>query len=265
MGLLALAALAGCSSNSHGPSPATTASQPAAKYDPATAATITGTIHFAGVAPTPKPINMAEDPDCHGQNQDESLVVNNGKLANVVVYVKSGLPDSGRTMAVLTSRRADSDDSPDPRSGIIRQRGCRYVPHVVAVLKGQRVTIFNNDQTTHNIHPIPHANHEWNASQQAGAEPLVKIFNEPEVMIPVKCNVHPWMRAYINVFKNPFFAETDEQGIFRLPALPPGTYTIAAVHESLGEQTMQVTVGPKENREADFTFRATPNSASAAK
>jgi len=255
--------LAGCSKQQAG-APASAndnGTQSAAKYDPATAASVTGTIHFAGTPPKPKPINMSTDPDCAGQNEDESVVVHNGGLANVVLYVKD--PPKVGMMAARTF--LTSGDNPDPRSGVINQSGCRYVPHVVAVMKGQRVVIFNHDETTHNVHPKPQLNHEWNMSQLPHAEPLDKTFMQPEMMIPVTCNVHPWMKAYINVMDTPFYAVSSQDGSFKIEGLPPGTYTLAAVHETLGQKTMQITVAPKADKTVDFTFAAAPDLASATK
>jgi hypothetical protein len=261
--LLGCLLLAACSKQQAG-TPASVndhAAQSAANYDPATAATISGTIHFSGAPPKPKPINMATDPDCAGQNEDESLVVHDGKLANVVVYLKDP-PKIGMmgSKMILTG-----GSNPDPTSGIINQRGCRYVPHVVAVMKGQRVVIFNHDETTHNVHPKPKVNHEWNMSQLAHAEPLEKVFMQPEMMIPVTCNVHPWMKAYINVMDTLFYAVSGQDGSFTIEGLPPGTYTLAAVHETLGEQTMQITVGPKQKASVGFTFAGARDLASATK
>ena len=194
---------------------------------------------------------MSEDPACKGQSRDESLVVRDGKLANVLVYAKQ-LPVFWDVVGPVSN-------------GTIRQEGCQYVPHVLAIPAGASVEIFNNDPTTHNVHPLSHANKEWNASQSPGAEPITKTFDHPELMIPLKCNVHPWMKAYINVMATPFYAVTSEDGSFTIQNLPPGTYTIAAVHETLGEQTAQVTVGAKEKKTAAFTFSAAPNPASAAR
>jgi plastocyanin len=239
--------------NSHKPTPEAP-SQPTAaatKVDPATAATITGVVHFTGSVPKPQPIDMSDDPACKGRNAGESVVVHNGSLANVLVYAKQ--------MPVLWDVVAPVSN------GTLRQEGCRYVPHVLAIQAGAAVEVLNDDPTTHNIHPMPHANHEWNQSQSPGAEPITKTFDKPELMIPVKCNVHPWMRAYINVMPNPFYALTDKDGAFKITGLPPGRYTIAAVHETLGEQTAQITVAPEENKVADFTFKGSPNPASAAR
>src|SRR5436305_9872791 len=132
-------------------------------------------------------------------------------------------------------------------------------------MKGQRVWIFNHDEINHNVYPKQRVNHEWNMSQLPLAEPLVKLFMQPELMIPVTCNVHPWMKAYINVMDTPFYAVSSQDGSFTIEGLLPGTYTVAAVHEILGEQTSHVTVGPKQKASIGFTFAAAPDLASARK
>jgi plastocyanin len=211
--------------------------------DSSTSATISGVVKFEGTPPKPQKIDMAQDPACGNQpNFDESYVINNGDLANVFVYVKSA-PASG---GFGVGRR-------DP---VIEQRGCRYHPHVLGIMVGETVSIINADDTTHNIHPMPTQSKQWNESQLPKAEPIVKKFDKPEIMIPIKCNQHPWMKMYLNVADNPWFAVTDENGKFQIKDLPPGEYTLAAVHEKLGEQTMKISVGPKDSKTTDFTFKA---------
>jgi plastocyanin len=209
--------------------------------DPATAATITGTISFDGAAPKAKPIDMSNDPGCKGQAASEQVVVDDGHLANVLVYVKDG----------LGNRSFD----PPQKSVTIKQEGCRYVPHVVAVMTGQPVKFEDDDQTLHNIHPMPKQNREWNQSQMPNSQPLDKAFSTPELMIPIKCNQHPWMRMYLSVIGNPFFAVSGKDGKFSLQGLPPGTYTIAAVHEKYGEKTQTITVGAKEDKSVSFRYQ----------
>jgi hypothetical protein len=114
----------------------------------------------------------------------------------------------------------------------------------------------NSDQTTHNIHPIPKDNREWNESQPPGAAPIEKSFTREEIAIPVKCNVHPWMKAYMAVLPNPYFQVTDKDGKFDLKNLPPGTYTLTAWHELYGTSDQTVTIGPKETKAVTFTFKA---------
>ena len=186
---------------------------------------------------------MSNDPDCGAKiASSENLMVDRGNLANVFVYVKDGLGDRGFAA---------------PQTPItVDQRGCRYVPHVLGVMTGQPVQILNSDSTTHNVHPMGHANHQWNGSQLPNSQPLSKTFTEPEIMLPIHCNQHPWMHMYLNVVDNPFYAVTGPDGRFEVKGLPPGDYTIAAVHEQLGEQTMKVSVGPKDAKQAAFTFQA---------
>jgi plastocyanin len=213
----------------------------AAPIDPATVATVNGTVKFDGTAPKPKKIDMSADPACKGSNATEAFAVENGDLANVFVYVKDGL--GSRTF-----------DLPKEAVALV-QSGCKYHPHVLGVMAGQNFEIKNDDQTTHNIHPSPKDNREWNESQPPGSNPLDKSFAREEIMLPVKCNQHPWMKMYINVVKNPFYAVTDESGKYEIKGLPPGNYTIAFVQEILGEQDQQVTVGPKETKTVDQGFK----------
>ena len=121
---------------------------------------------------------------------------------------------------------------------------------------GQTLSILTNDATTHNIHPMPKDNREWNMSQAPNAAPLEQKFSRPEIMIPVKCNQHPWMKAYVGVTKNPFFAVTGSDGTFTIKGLPPGDYTIEAWTATFGTQEQKVTVGAKESKTADFTFKS---------
>lgn len=217
--------------------------QPAATpIDPATVATVNGTVKFDGTAPKPAKIDMSQDPGCKGTNEAESVVVSGGDLANVFVYVKDGL--GNRTFELPK----------DPV--VLDQKGCQYHPHVLGVMAGQTVQIKNDDPTTHNIHPTPKDNREWNESQPPSSPALEKNFAREEIMLPVKCNQHPWMKMYVNVVKSPFFAVTDKSGKYEIKGLPPGDYTLAFVHEKLGEQDQKVTVAPKETKTVDTSFKA---------
>jgi len=244
-----LLVLAGCSKkeNTEQASNATeekmAAPAPAATpIDPSTVATVSGTVKLDGAAPKGAKIDMSQDPACKGANTAETVVADGGKLANVFVYVKDG----------LGSRTFDTPKDPV----VIDQQGCRYHPHVLGVMTGQDVQIKNDDQTTHNIHPTPKDNREWNESQPPGSAAITKNFAREEIMLPVKCNQHPWMKMYLNVVKSPFLAITDASGKYELKGLPPGTYTIAFVQEKLGEQTQQVTVAPKDSKTVDQSFKA---------
>jgi plastocyanin len=244
LALLGLLLLAACSKNTEQSSnePAAPAATPAATpIDPATAATVSGTVKFEGTAPKPAKIDMSQDPACKGSNEAETITVSNGDLANVFVYVKDG----------LGNRAFDAPKEPVT----IDQKGCRYHPHVLGVMTGQNVEIKNDDPTTHNIHPTPKDNREWNESQPPQAAPIVKSFAREEVMLPVKCNQHPWMKMYINVVKNPFYAVTDKDGKYEIKGLPPGDYTLAFVQEKLGEQTQKVTLAAKDSKTVDASFK----------
>jgi len=223
------------------PSAATTPAPAATPIDPATAATITGTVKFDGPAPKLAKIDMSQDPNCKGANTAENIVVNGGNLANVFVYVKEGL--GNRTF----------DVPKDPV--VLDQSGCKYHPHVLGVMAGQTIKIANSDPTTHNIHPTPKDNREWNESQAPQSAPLEKTFAREEILLPVQCNQHPWMRMFISVVKNPFFAVTGPDGKFEIKGLPPGDYTVAFVQEKLGEQTQKVTLAAKDTKTVDATFK----------
>jgi plastocyanin len=213
----------------------------ATPIDPATVATVSGTVKFDGSAPKAAKIDMSQDPGCKGANEAENIVVNGGDLANVFVYVKDGL--GSRTFDVPT------------KPVVLEQSGCKYHPHVLGVIAGQTVQIKNSDQTTHNIHPTPKDNREWNESQPPSSPAIEKNFAREEIMLPVKCNQHPWMKMYINVVKTPFYAVTDKDGKYEIKGLPPGDYTIAFVQEKLGEQDQKVTVAAKESKTVDQSFK----------
>ena len=244
--VLALVLLAGCGGNKEATLEQPSASAPpaapaAAPIDPATAATVVGTVKFDGPAPKAAKIDMSQDSNCAGANTAENVVVSDGHLENVFVYVKEGL--GTRTFDV-------------PKDEVtLNQSGCRYHPHVLGVMAGQTIKIVNGDPTTHNIHPTPKDNREWNESQAPQAAALEKTFAREEIMLPVKCNQHPWMRMFANVVKNPFYAVTGPDGKFELKGLPPGDYTIAFVHEKLPEQDIKVTLAAKDSKRVDVTFK----------
>jgi len=243
---LGLWLLVGCSKKEEQSSNATEekAAAPApapTPIDPNTVASVNGTVKLDGQAPKEAKIDMSQDAACKGTNTAETIVADHGDLANVFVYVKDGLGD--RTFAVPTD------------AVTIDQQGCKYHPHVLGVMAGQNIQIKNDDQTTHNIHPTPQNNREWNESQPPSTAPIEKSFAREEIMLPVKCNQHPWMKMYINVVKSPFFAVTDDHGKYEIKGLPPGTYTLAFVQEKLGEQDQQVTLAAKDSKTVDQAFK----------
>ena len=243
--LCGLVLLAGCGGKKEEtveqPAATPTATPAATPIDPATAATVSGTVKFAGAAPPAAKIDMSQDPACKGTNTAEAVVVSGGHLENVFVYVKEGL--GGRTFDI-------------PKEAVrLDQSGCRYHPHVLGVMAGQTVDIKNSDETTHNIHPSPKDNKEWNESQPPKGADLEKSFARQEVLIPVKCNQHPWMKMYLNVVKSPFYAVSGADGKYEIKGLPPGDYTLAFMHEKYPEQDMKVTLAAKEAKTVDVTFK----------
>ena len=239
------AGAAGCSAP-----PAAKKEPPAApsyfKPDPATAGSVQGKVAFIGKVPPHKKIDMSEDPQCASLHKtpvfDDSIAAaRDGSLANVFVYVKQGL--EGKKF------------EPPSQPATIDQKGCWFIPRVLGIETGQTLDVTNSDPVTHNIHPRPHLNREWNQSQGPGSEPLARRFMTPEIMIRVKCNIHSWMHAWIGVVDNPYFAVTGTNGSFELNNLPPGNYTIEAWQEDLGTQQQQVTVAAQGKSEIAFTFQ----------
>jgi plastocyanin len=211
--------------------------------DPATAGSVSGTITLTGTPPAPTPINMASDPYCESQGKatlNEYQTGGGGALGNVFIYVKDGL---GQLQFPVPSAAV-----------VLDQKGCTYAPHVLGVQVGQTLEIRNSDSTLHNMHAVPENNREFNKALNLQGLNHTHTFSTAEVMIPFKCDVHRWMRAYVGVLDHPFFAVSGVDGGFTLKGLPPGTYTIEAWHEKLGRQTQSVTIGASEARTISFTF-----------
>ena len=209
--------------------------------------TLTGTINFLGEAPPRKMIDESADMVCMQMNpkaRTEDVIVTDGRLANVLVYVQSG-----------SALDAYQFETP-AEEAVLEHKRCRYAPHVQGIQTGQTLKIINSDQTVHNIHPTPKVNQEWNMSQGIDAPPILKQFSSPELLIPFKCNQHPWEKAYVGVFEHPFFAVSARDGSYRIEGLPAGTYTIAAWHERFATKSVQVTIAPHESRTLDFSFAA---------
>jgi plastocyanin len=207
---------------------------------------VSGRIAFEGQPPPRTPMKMAADPNCTPSEakalSETTIVGPDGGLQNAFVYVKDGLGD--RVYAAPAT------------PVVLDQQGCRYEPHVFGVFAGQPVEIRNSDMTLHNVHAMPQMNREFNFGQQPGLPPISRTFSVPEIGLPVRCDVHGWMRAYANVVTHPFFAVTKEDGTFEIKGLPPGTYTIEAWHERLGTQTQQVTISDASpSVMASFSFK----------
>ena len=208
-------------------------------------ATISGKVALTGTPPAPQKIKMAADPECMKQHpdavMDQSVASSSGMLQWALVYVKEGVTGSFPAPA-------------DPV--VINQTGCRYEPHVFGIQVGQKLEILNSDATLHNINCQAKTNKKFNLAQPTKGMKTTKIFDQPEVGVPFKCNVHPWMSAHAGVFSHPFFAVTDAGGAFTIKGLPAGTYTVEAWHEKLGTQSQKVTVADGETQDVSFSFAA---------
>jgi len=206
---------------------------------------VVGTVVFAGQVPRLKPISMNADPVCAGKHESavpaSSLLVGEGQtLGNVFVQIQN----------------APAGVFPPPAApAVINQNGCLYEPHVLGVLAGQKVVFHNSDGVLHNVHGKPEINREFNIGMPPTVMESEVALAQPEPMFPVKCDVHPWMKAYVAVLSHPFFAVTGADGSFRIDGLPAGTYQVQAWHEKLGTQMAEVTVADGESGPVDFTFR----------
>src|ERR1051325_3970267 len=217
--------------------------------------TNSGVVSYTGAAPEGKKIEGTVDAACTAKSPDlktEDWVVKDGTLANTYVYIKDGTLADGS--------KIDTYSFPTPSAPVtLDQNGCHYRPHVLGVMVNQPINITNSDPTTHNIHFTPKNNPDWNQSQPNGAAPLQHKLARAEVLVPVKCNQHPWMKSYVGVAKHPFFAVTAEDGSFTIKGVPPGKYTVVAWHEggvNGTEKPMEVTVAANGTAKADFTFGA---------
>jgi hypothetical protein len=217
------------------------------QVDLATAGAITGKVVFQGVKPARKVISMAADAGCQAANAgkpvyDEPVVTGkDGGLANAFVYIQAGLEDK--------------NFEPPKEPVALDQHGCMFTPRVLGVSMGQGLVLKNSDLVTHNIHPLPVNNREWNQEQSPGAPEVQHRFARPEVMIPVKCNIHSWMHAYIGVLSHPYFAVTGTDGAFQLKNVPTGDYTVAVWHEKLGEQKQQVHIAASTPSAVNFSYK----------
>jgi hypothetical protein len=209
--------------------------------------TLTGTVRLVGDAPTRKRLDMSADPICPKINLVpilEDVVVTGGKLAHVFVYINGG-------------GAVDRYEFGAPASEVeLHRTGCQFAPRVLGLQVHQLLKVINDDPTTHNLRPTPRFNKEVNMAQTPGSLPLALRFNWPETMIPIKCNMHPWKRAWVGVLWHPFFATSDRDGSFKIEGLPPGDYELVAWHERLGQKTIQVSIGPNQSVTQEIIFFA---------
>jgi len=247
LAFIALLTAAGC-----GNKQASESSASLPTVDPSTAGSITGVVTLDGSAPVLKPIDMSQSSACVQANPTPivpPIVVlgDRAALANVVVFVRNG----------LGKYKFETPSEPV----ILSQKNCMYEPHVLALMTDQPFEIENNDPTMHNVHPMPKQNRQWSTSQPAGSAPLKSSFSRPEFAMPVLCNVHPWMRAFVFVLDHPYFSVSSKSGAFALKNLPPGTYTIEAWHETLGTLDQTVTLAANESKTISFVFKSNASSA----
>lgn len=216
---------------------------------------VQGTVTVKGKVPARRKIDMFADLMCVKLNktpQEDWPILNGQNLQNAFVYIKQG--------DQLNMYRFEVPET----EVTVEHKNCQFTPHVFGLQVGQRFQVLNNDPTQHNTHPVPKNNQEWNQTQAVKGPPIIKTFERPEVLIPIKCNQHPWEKAYVSVLSHPFFAVTDSAGNYEIRGLPSGTYKLVVWHEMLGEQEVEITVGPGETRKVDFSFDADKLNASQA-
>ncbi len=226
---------------------ATPAPSPALTVDSARHSTgprISGRVRLQGTPPSEKPLPL--DVNCGKVNTRRPTtrfyVVNEeGGLADVLVYVKSGL--AGNIFAT------------PPQPVLLNQVNCEYTPYISGLQTRQKLVVRNSDPFLHNVHPMPSVvgNRESNKAQLPGVD-LEFAFEQPELFLKFKCDVHPWMFAYVCVLDHPFFAFTDQTGAFTLPNLPPGKYVLEAVHRKAGIRAQEITLTNEARPPVDFIF-----------
>ncbi len=222
------------------------ATAPALDADAGDTGIVRGRVRFEGPPPAPASLYMTLDPACDrlypkGRPSDSLLVDPSGGLANVLVHVKSGLP--GKT------RWATPDEAVR-----IEQKGCMFVPHVIAVRAGQEIDLHNSDPSFYNVSARANSNPSFRVAMPGRGASVRRSFASPEVAVKLKCDVHPWMSAFVGVFDHPFFAVSAADGSFVLPPLPEGDYTIEAWHETLGIRSSRIEVEEDETATVEFSF-----------
>jgi plastocyanin len=229
--------------------PAAPAAAPGATGD------IAGVIKWQGPAPNRKTLDASADPFCAAARAtnpilSERIVVNpNSTLKEVFIYVKKGLPED-------QAWPLPTEPDGTPRAVLLDQVGCQYVPHVFGAMAGQPILIRNSDSTAHNIHAVPTNNSQFNRGQPQAGMQFTATFSVSEIMVPIKCDVHPWMSAFCGVLPHPFFAVSDTTGAFKITGLPPGNYVLETwiEHPDLKPIQRIVTVQAGEETKVDFIY-----------
>ncbi len=218
----------------------------ATPLDLATVGTISGTVRFEGTAPEQSIAQLSGWSECAAQHPQGNppagdVLVKEGKLQNAMVYIKDGL---GNRVFTVPTEAVEID-----------QKACVFIPRVAGAQVGQPLKFLNSDPMAHNVHGFAQQAKPWNISLSVkGTSRSVKV-DKPEAMIEIKCDIHPWMRAYVGVFDHPYFALSGADGSFTLKNVPPGEYTVEAWHERFGTRSQKVTVGAKEAKEIAFVFQ----------
>ncbi|MBI5505117.1 MAG: carboxypeptidase regulatory-like domain-containing protein [Deltaproteobacteria bacterium] len=213
----------------------------------AEAGTIVGRATYRGTPPQPRRIHMTADPECDRLNPDgvsgqTVVVAPDGSLAGVVLSIKEGLDADLKYLVPATA-------------AVLDQHRCMFSPHVLGIRVGQVLEIKNSDATMHSVHAAPASGNAFNVAMPMLDQVIKKKFDSREVAVRVKCDVHPWMSAYVAVVEHPFFAVSGSDGSYAIENVPPGTYTLEAWHEALGVQTStSVKVGGDQPTELDFSF-----------
>src|SRR5690606_30219426 len=204
---------------------------------------VKGVVSFEGIVPKGKKLNLPA-----GCSQDGSevysneVIVNNGKLQNVLVRVVSG--HEGQSFSEVPKEEV-----------ILDQKGCIYTPRVTAARVGQKVTFINSDPIFHNVRSVTKENQKFNMAMPRKDQRETKIFNKPELFLQAKCSVHPWMGAFVAVMDHPYYPITNNKGEFKIPNLPVGTYKVEAWHEVFGTQVQNLVVKEGAVSELKFNFK----------
>lgn len=210
---------------------------------------ITGTVILKGTPPKEKEITpLKEDANCgklHAEMPTTHFYVTDskGELADVVVSLEG------------VSGKSTGASAPPAE---LDQKGCEYVPQILAVQTDQKIVIKNSDPVLHNVHDLPNVagNKEQNMAQMPGGADLTFSFSKPEDFLKFKCDVHPWMFAWVSVFDHPYFAVSGKDGTFKIGNVPPGKYKIRAMHRKAGSVTQEVEVTDAAPAKVDFTLEA---------